>query len=205
MRRIKTLSAAVCLTLALAAAAAAQTPAGGETNSAGGRQNSTGSTGAAAQKSLYERLGGLEAITAVVDEFIKILGADERINKKFAKSGMNGPRVRLHLIEQVCEATGGPCKYTGLDMKKAHKNMKVTEGEFNAGVEDLVKALDKFNVPEAEKTELLGILGSLKGQIVEVNSQETGTPLPDNFKPAKPAGADEIKAGPTMKKGAKKP
>jgi hemoglobin len=188
MRRVKTFLTAACLVAGLATVAAAQ------------NTNSSTTAAAAPQKSLYERLGGLEAITAVVDEFIKILGADERLNKKFAKSGMNGPRVRLHVIEQVCEATGGPCKYTGLSMKKAHKNMKVTEGEFNAGVEDLVKALDKFNVPAAEKNELLGILGPLAKDIVEVNSPATGTPLPDNFKPAKPASEAEIKAGPTMKK-----
>ena len=189
MRRVKTFAAAVCFVCFAAAGASAQ------------NTNSSTTTSTPPPKSLYERLGGLEAISAVVDEFIVVLGADERLNKKFAKSGMNGPRVRLHLIEQVCEATGGPCKYTGQSMKKAHKNMRVTEGEFNAGVEDLVKALDKFNVPAAEKSELLGILGSLKGQIVEVNSNETGTPLPSEFKPAKPASEAEIKAGPTMTRG----
>ncbi len=189
MRRVKTFLAAACLVCAAAGAADAQ--------------NSGPGAAQGQKKSLYERLGGMEAITAVIDEFIKVLQADERINKKFAKSGMNGPRVRLHLIEQVCEATGGPCKYTGLSMKRAHKNMKVTEGEFNAGVEDLVKVLDKFNVPEAEKSELLAALAALKGDIVEVNSQETGTPLPAEFKPAKPASDAEIKAGPTMKRGRK--
>jgi hemoglobin len=107
--------------------------------------------------------------------------------------------VKLHLVEQVCAATGGPCKYTGLDMKTSHKNMKVTEGEFNALVEDLVAALDKFNVPAAEKNELLGILGPLKSDIVEVNSPDTGAPLPDNFKPAKPLPKAKIDAGPAMK------
>ena len=193
MRRASTFLTAVCLVCLAAVGAAAQ-----NTNSS----TTSGAMAAATpQKSLYERLGGMTAITAVVDDFIANLAADERINKKFAKSGMNGPRVRLHLIEQVCEATGGPCKYKGLDMKKAHKNMKVTEGEFNAGVEDLVKSLDKFNVPAAEKGELLAILGSLKGQIVEVKSNETGTPLPAEFKPAKPASEAEIKAGPAMKRG----
>ena len=187
MRRVKTFLTAACLVASLATAAAAQ--------------NTNSSTAAAApQKSLYDRLGGLEAITAVVDEFIKNLAGDERVNKKLAKSGMNVPRIRLHLIEQVCAATGGPCKYTGLDMKKTHKNMGVTEGEWNAVVEDLVKALDKFNVPAAEKNELLGALAAMKGDIVEVNSQATGTPLPDKFKPAKPISEAEVKAGPVMKK-----
>ena len=193
MRRVKTFLAASCLVGVTAAGAAAQNTNSSTTTASGSRR-------AQLEKTLYHRLGGMIAITAVVDEFIKILSADERVNKKFARSGMNGPRVRLHLIEQVCEATGGPCKYTGLNMKKAHKNMKVTEGEFNAGVEDLVKALDKFNVPAAEKNELLGILGGLKGDIVEVNAPETGTPLPAEFKPAKPASRKEIDAGPTIKR-----
>jgi hemoglobin len=152
----------------------------------------------AGQKSLYERLGGLDAIKAVVGEFAARVLADERVNKKFAKS--DGARLTHYLVEQVCAATGGPCQYTGNNMKKTHKNMKVTAGEFNALVEDLVKALDKFNVPEAEKKELLGVLAPLKADIVEVNSAETGTALPPNFKPAKPLTDKEIKAGPKMKK-----
>ena len=197
MRRVKTFLLAACLFAGLATAAAAQNTNSSKTGAAASRR-------AEMEKTLYHRLGGMVAVTAVVDEFIRVLAADERVNKKLARSGMNVPRIRLHLIEQVCEATGGPCKYTGLSMKKAHKNMKVTEGEFNAGVEDLVKALDKFNVPEAEKKELLGILGGLKGDIVEVNSQETGTPLPADFKPAKPASDAEIKAGPTIKRRGEK-
>ena len=140
---------------------------------------------AAAQKtSLYDRLGGKDAIKAVVDELVIITASDARINKKFARSNID--RLKFNLVEFICAATGGPCKYTGRDMKTAHKNMGVTEGEFNALVENLVAALDKFNVGENEKEELLAILGSTKSQIVEVKSQATGTPLPANFKPAPP-------------------
>jgi hemoglobin len=186
MQRMKTFLVAVCLVGVFSTGAAAQ------------NTNSSTTMGAQPRKSLYERLGGLEAVTAVVDAFLRVAGADERINKKLARS--NVERVRLHVIEQVCEVTGGPCKYTGNSMKKAHKNLKITDAEFTAGVEDLVKALDKFNVPQAEKDELLGILATLKNDIVEVNSNETGTPLPANFKPAKPLSEKELKAGPTMKK-----
>ena len=123
------------------------------------------SGGAAAQeKSLYERLGGKDAIKAVVDELVTIVGADARINKKFAKTDMN--RFKFELVEQVCAVTGGPCKYTGRDMKTAHKGMGITDANFNALVEDLQKSLNKFKVPEKEQGELLGILGSLKPQIV---------------------------------------
>jgi hemoglobin len=160
-------------------------------------QNSMGSS-QEMKKSLYERLGGVSALTAVVDEFVARCAADARINKKFAKTDI--PRLKLHLVEQLCAATGGPCEYTGRDMKTTHKNMKVTAGEFDALVEDLVGALDKFNVPAAEKNELLGILGPLKSQIVEVNSQDAGGPLPENFKPAPKLSKEQIDAGPKMKK-----
>jgi hemoglobin len=138
----------------------------------------------AQEKSLYERLGGKDAIKAVVDEFVTIVAADARINKKFARSDTD--RLKFMLVAQICAATGGPCKYKGRDMTTAHKNLGVTEGEFNALVEDLVAALDKFNVAEKEKKELLGILAPMKPQIVEVKSEATGTPLPANFKPAPP-------------------
>jgi hemoglobin len=155
------------------------------------------SAAAQEKKSLYERLGGLDAIKAVVGDFVGRVVADERINKKFAKS--DGARVTHYLVEQVCAATGGPCKYTGNSMKKAHKNMKVTEGEFNALVEDLTASLDKFNVPAAEKGELLGALAGMKGDIVEVPGDATGTPLPPNFKPAKPLPKKTLDAGPAKK------
>ena len=152
---------------------------------------------AAQQKSLYDRLGGLDAITAVIGDFVGRVAADDRINKKFAKTDI--PRVKFFLIQQVCAATGGPCTYKGNSMPKAHKNMKVTEGEFNALVEDLTAALDKFSVPAAEKGELLGALAGMKGDIVEVPGDATGTPLPPKFKPAKPLPKKTLDAGPAKK------
>jgi hemoglobin len=122
------------------------------------------------EKSLYDRLGGKKAITAVVDEFIGVVVADERINKFFAAAARDPKRVKKlkhNLINQICEASGGPCKYKGMDMKTAHRGMGVGEGDFNALVEDLIKALDKFKVGETEKNQLLGALGPMKGDIVE--------------------------------------
>lgn len=116
------------------------------------------------EKSLFDRLGGLDAIKAVVHEFTTNVGADKRINKRFAKSDI--PKLEKTLVDQVCEATGGPCKYAGKNMVEAHKGMKISEAEFTALVEDLVKALDKFKVPAKEKNELLGALGGMKGDIV---------------------------------------
>jgi len=118
----------------------------------------------APSQSLYQRLGGQSAVVAVVDDFVGNVAADARINKRFAST--NIPRLKQMLVEQICAGTGGPCKYTGLDMKTAHRDMNITEAEFNALVEDLVKSLDKFKVPAKEKGELLGILGPMKGDIV---------------------------------------
>jgi len=115
-------------------------------------------------KSLYDRLGGKSAITAVVDDFVGNVAADKRINGFFAKA--NVPRLKGNLVDQICQATGGPCVYTGKDMKTAHKGMGIADADFNALVEDLVKTLNKFNVPAKEQGELLGILGPLKPQIV---------------------------------------
>jgi len=117
-----------------------------------------------AVKSLYDRLGGKAAITAVVDDFIGNVAGDGRINQRFA--GANIPRLKTMLVDQICQATGGPCTYSGKSMLEAHKGMNIKDGDFNALVEDLVKSLDKFKVPAQEKNELLGALGGMKPQIV---------------------------------------
>ena len=132
--------------------------------------------------SLYERLGGIDAVTAVVGDFRDRVARDERINGKFARTDLG--RLTKMLIDQVCEATGGPCKYTGRSMKEAHAGMKVTTGEFGALVDDLVATLNHFKVGKGEQDELLGVLGPLMPDIVEVDSDEVGTPLPHDFKAA---------------------
>ena len=144
-------------------------------------------------KTLFERLGGQPAVNAVVDDFAGRVLADTRINAKFAKS--DPARLVANLKDFVCIATGGPCKYVGNNMKVAHHNMGVTQGEFGALVEDLVASLDKFNVPAKEKGELLGALGPLGPDIVESDSTATGTALPKTFVPAKPMPATANKDG----------
>jgi hemoglobin len=132
--------------------------------------------------SLYERLGGLDAITAVVDSFVARCAGDDRINGKFARTDV--PRLKKMLVDQVCEATGGPCTYTGRGMRETHDGMEVTAGEFDALVEDLVATLDELDVPKAEQDELLGLLGPMRDDIVEVESRETGTALPEGYQAA---------------------
>ena len=117
--------------------------------------------------SLYKRLGGREGIAGVVDDFTANMAADPRVNARF-KSLQPGDlqRFRSNLADQICDATGGPCSYLGKDMKKAHEGMRITEAEWNATVENLVKALDKHKVDAASKQELLGALGPMKKDIV---------------------------------------
>lgn len=120
--------------------------------------------------SLYNRLGGKAAITAVVDEFVKNCATDARINGFFKATAADPKRLaafKTNLVDQICEASGGPCKYKGKSMKESHKGMGVKSADFDALVEDLVKALDKFKVGEKEKGELLAVLGPMKKDIVE--------------------------------------
>ncbi len=121
--------------------------------------------------SLYSRLGGASAITAVIDTFLTFVVADTVIADKFAgaladTTGQRVARLRNMLITQVCAATGGPCNYMGLSMPQAHQSMNISDAEFDALVSDLVKALDAYSVPATEKSELLAILAPLRSQIV---------------------------------------
>jgi hemoglobin len=132
--------------------------------------------------SLYERLGGVDAITAAVRAVVDRQMKDDRINQKFARTDVD--RLIKEFVDLICQATGGPCTYTGRDMTEAHHNMGVTNGEFQAFVEDVVAVLDGFKVGKAEQDELLNILAPLRGEIVEVDSDQVGTPLPSAFIPA---------------------
>jgi hemoglobin len=134
--------------------------------------------------SLYERLGGVDAITAVARAFDERAGKDDRINQKFARTNLE--RLTKEFVDQLCQDTGGPCTYTGLSMTQAHTNMGVTNGEFDAFMEDLVATLNDFNVGQAEQDELLNLLRPMRADIVAVESSQVGTPLPSAFTPAPP-------------------
>lgn len=118
----------------------------------------------AADKSLYERLGGKDALVAVVNELWSIVAADQRINARFAHT--KPENFGGQLVDFLCQASGGPCKYQGQDMQRAHAGMKLSEAEFSALAEDTVAVLDKFKVPASEKGEVMGLLGSLKGDVI---------------------------------------
>jgi hemoglobin len=134
----------------------------------GGKKSGDTTTAKAqpSEKSLYDRLGGVDAIRAVIKDFVEErVAKDNRINARFANSDI--PKLEQLLTDQVCAATGGPCTYAGRNMKETHAGMGITEAEFGALVEDLQASLNKFNVPKAEQDELIGKLATMHDDIVE--------------------------------------
>ena len=117
--------------------------------------------------SLYKRLNGREGISLVVGDFVTNMAGDARVNERFkAMKPADIEKLKSNLSDQICDGTGGPCAYLGRDMKTTHQGMKITDAEWNATVENLVKALDKHKVGAKEKSELLGMLGPMKADIV---------------------------------------
>ena len=128
-----------------------------------------GSTPSRAQeKSLYQRIGGYDALAAVVDDFVGRLVTDKQFERFFVgHSDDSKKRIRQHILDQFCAATGGPCLYLGRDMKTSHAGLGITSAEWDAAAKHLVASLDKFKVPEKEKGEVLAFVVSLKKDIVE--------------------------------------
>jgi hemoglobin len=135
-------------------------------------------------KSLYDRLGGADAINALTESWVARVGGDDRANGKFVRTDID--RLKKEVVDQLCEAAGGPCTYTGRSMLETHAGMKVTAGEFDVVMQHLDAALDELNVPKTEQDELVGLLRPMRDDIVEVESPETGTPLPDSYQAAPP-------------------
>ena len=119
-------------------------------------------------KSLYDRLGGYNALALVVDDFIVRLVTDKQFEKFFVGHSTDSKKqIRQHILDQFCAATGGPCIYTGREMKTSHAGLGITNGDWDAAAKHLVASLDKFKVPEKEKGEILTFVTSLKKDIVE--------------------------------------
>jgi hemoglobin len=135
-------------------------------------------------KSLYDRLGGGDAINALTESWVARVGGDDRANGKFIRTDIE--RLMTEVVDQLCEATGGPCTYTGRSMLETHAGMKVTAGEFDVVMQHLGAALDELNIPKTEQDELVALLRPMRDDIVEVESPETGTPLPDSYQAAPP-------------------
>jgi hemoglobin len=125
-------------------------------------------------RSLYDRLGGVYNIATVVDDFIERLLVDETLNAnpaiRNARARVPKAGLKYQVTALVCEATGGPCKYTGRSMKEAHARLDINEEQWQAMVSDLVETLEKFRVPKKEQQELITIVGSTKSDIVVASS-----------------------------------
>ncbi|HTS27836.1 MAG TPA: group 1 truncated hemoglobin [Bryobacteraceae bacterium] len=119
--------------------------------------------------SLYQRLGGRPAIEAVVDDLVSRILADDRVNTYFAHAGSSreaADAYKSKLADFICQATGGPCKYMGADITAAHQGRGITNAAFDAVVSDLVATLDKLQVPEREKNQVLALLGPMRTAVV---------------------------------------
>jgi len=121
-------------------------------------------------QTLYERLGGMPAIQAVVDDFVGRVLADERVNKWFAHAAGDAneaAQYKSKLGDFICQAAGGPCHCAGADLREAHRGRGITDKAFDAVVEDLTATLEKLHVPERERGQLLGLLAPMKPLVVQ--------------------------------------
>src|SRR5437764_695109 len=151
---MKRITLAVCFVVVFSAFASASTIT----------RNPTGQE----KKSLYSRLGGYDAIALVVDDFITRLATDKRFERFFAGfSDDSKKRLRQHILDQFCAAAGGPCIYTGREMRTSHKGLGITEAEWDAAAKHLVEALDQYKVAEAGEDELLALAVTQRKDIAE--------------------------------------
>ena len=124
----------------------------------------------AADQSLYQRLGGLPAISVVVSDFLDVMVPDPVLNRNpaidAARERVPKPYLKYQVTAQVCEATGGPCTYRGQTMKASHDHLNITDAEWQRMLELLGGVLEKHLVPERETRELMQIIHSLKDDIV---------------------------------------
>jgi hemoglobin len=128
----------------------------------------------ASKATLYDRLGGEPAITAVVGDFVDRAAGDPKVNftrrgteREWQATPENVDRLKKSLTQFVCMASGGPQKYYGRDMKSTHRGMNILDGEFDALAANLRASLTRFNVPTREQDELITIVGSTRKDIVE--------------------------------------
>nr|WP_313062370.1 group 1 truncated hemoglobin [Pseudomonas rhodesiae] len=115
--------------------------------------------------SLYRDLGAMPGITRIVEGMLLNIARDERIVDRFRRIDIQ--RLRNKLIEQFCVEAGGPCTYTGDSMAESHKGQNVSRSDFNALVEDLIKAMDSEGIPVPTQNRLLARLAPMRGDVIE--------------------------------------
>ena len=120
-------------------------------------------------KTLYERLGGYDAIAAVANDLVSRLQVDAQLARFWQHRGEDGvKREKQLLIDFLCASAGGPLYYTGRDMKTSHKGMKISESDWAALLRHLQATLEAFHVPQTEHDEVVAFIQSTKPDIVEV-------------------------------------
>jgi hemoglobin len=160
---VKRIALACVLVATLAVTAAAQAP-----NTTTEASMASGVSSVQEKRSLYARLGGYDAIAAVVDDFIGRLVADKTLTKFFAGHSEDSlKKIRMHVIDQLCAAAGGPCLYVGRDMKTSHHGLGITSADWDASANHLGESLDHFKVPKPEKDEVMAFVATLKKDIVD--------------------------------------
>lgn len=157
--RLEARSISLALSLLLTACAATPAAPSSDTSPAAAPASAAGGP------TLYQRLGGRDGIDAFVATFVTNVGKDPRIQLRFLFTDLDS--LRGHLSAQICEASGGPCKYTGKPMKSGHAGMHIRDAEFDAMAEDLVAALKAHGIGPQEQKELLAVVGSLRPDVVE--------------------------------------
>jgi len=120
------------------------------------------------EKTLYERLGGYDAISAVVKDLLPRLMSDSRLGRFWENRGADGiNREEQLLIDFLCSSAGGPLLYTGRDNKTSHKGMGISESDWEKFIAHLNATLDNFQLPQQERSDVIGFIESTKADIVE--------------------------------------
>jgi hemoglobin len=122
----------------------------------------------AQEKSLYHRLGGYDAIAAMLDDFAGRLAAEPQLQRFFAGHSRNSEmRQRQLVLDLFCQVTGGPCYYIGRDLKVTHAGLGITQADWNLAVQRFVETMNKHKVGEREQKEVAALIGPLEKDIVE--------------------------------------
>lgn len=120
-----------------------------------------------ASDDLYQRLGGTEGITRIVDNLLYEIAEDDQVRPLFARTDIE--RFREKLIEQLCSLSGGPCRYTGDSMRETHRGMDISSARFNSLVSDLIEAMERARVPVSAQNALLQRLAPMRGEIMNTD------------------------------------
>lgn len=149
------------------------------------------------KNTLWDRLGGEAGVTKIVDDFVNLAAPDAKVDffrrGKFQMAPDQVVKMKREMVEQISQASGGPLKYTGPDMKKVHKSMGITEAQFNAAAAHLKKALEKNNVAAEDVKKVLDAVGSYRKEIVEPKKEGR------KKEEMKPAGAASVTGLVTLK------